>query len=95
MMADFDEYGVMQMSREVRDSVVDLLVDLAKANARIRELEADREILAKDVNYHNCNTCDRACEHRPAPGERVRSNCFKWEQYEPITVTHIKDGEQE
>ena len=81
MMADFDENGLMKVTREARDSIVDSMVDLAKANNRIKSLEADRDILAEDVNFHNCNTCDKACVHRPLPGERVRSNCFMWNQY--------------
>lgn len=86
MMADFDDHGLMQITREARDSIVDSMVDLAKASTRIKELEADREILSNDVNYHNCNTCNRSCSHRPLPGERVRSNCYMWV---------AKDGEQE
>ena len=86
IMADFDEHGIMQMTREARNSIVYSLVDLAKASEKIKELEKDRGILAEGFRYHNCNTCGRACEHRPMSGDRVRSNCFMWV---------AKDGEQE
>ena len=79
MMADFDEHGIAKITREAIGGIVDSLVELAKARNRIKGLEADINILTKDVSYHNCNTCALACEHRPMPGERTRSNCFKWE----------------
>ena len=51
MMMDFDERGIGKITTDVRDSIVDKLVELEKS---IHKLEADREILSKDVNYHNC-----------------------------------------
>ena len=83
MMMDFDKCGIGKITIDVRDSIVDKLVGLEKSR---RELEADREILSKDVNYHNCNTCKRDCDLRPKPGERVRANCYYWVN---------EDGEQE
>ena len=78
MMADFDEHGLMQITRETRDSIVDSISELAKAKRKIKALETDRNILTMDINWHNCNTCGRACQFRPLPGERVRSNCYAW-----------------
>ena len=92
MMMDFDEHDIGEITKPARDAIVDNLVELAKARNKIKGLEADREILSRDVNYHNCNTCDRVCEYRPAPGERVRINCFKWVRH---NADEPKAGEQE
>ena len=78
MMADFDDHGIMQITRETMYGITDYLVELAKARKQIKGLKTDIEIITKDVNYRNCNTCLKACEYRPLPGEQVRSNCFRW-----------------
>ena len=96
MMMDFDEHDIGEITKPARNVIVDQIVELAKAKKKIKGLEADREILSRDINYHNCNTCDRACEYRPCPGEKVRANCFKWMQVEnPVNVPAGKCGEQE
>ena len=57
----------------------DALAMLKEQQQRIEALEIDRDILVKDINTNNCNTCKRKCEHRPELGEIVRVNCFMWE----------------
>ena len=52
---------------------------LQEQQQRIEALEIDIDILVKDINTKNCNTCKRECEHRPRLGETVRANCFMWE----------------
>ena len=86
MMMDFDERGIGEITTDVRDSIVDKIVELAKARNEIKGLKADREILSKNVGYHNCNTCKRECDFRPEPGENTRSNCFGW---------YGKDGDEQ
>ena len=57
----------------------DALAMLKEQQQRIEALEIDIDILAKDINTKNCNTCKMECEHRPRLGETVRANCFMWE----------------
>lgn len=57
----------------------DALALLKEQQHRIEALEIDIDILVKDINTNNCNTCKRECEHRPRLGETVRANCFMWE----------------
>lgn len=57
----------------------DALELLKEQQQRIEQLEIDRDILVKDINTNNCNTCKRECEYRPIPGNVVRVNCFMWE----------------
>lgn len=57
----------------------DALALLKEQQQRIEQLEIDIDILVKDINTNNCNTCKRECEYRPIPGDVVRVNCFMWE----------------
>ncbi|MCR5566007.1 MAG: hypothetical protein K6F61_04085 [Clostridiales bacterium] len=57
----------------------DAIALLKEQQQRIEALEIDRDILVKDINTNNCNTCKRQCEHRPELGDVVRVNCFMWE----------------
>lgn len=71
------EPGIEQTCREIL--MTDALELLKEQQQRIEQLEIDRDILVKDINKNNCNTCKRECEHRPIPGDVVRANCFLWE----------------
>ena len=71
------------LSRDPLDAPWDLIDEtlalLKEQQQRIEALEIDIDILVKDINTKNCNTCKRECEHRPRLGETVRANCFMWE----------------
>lgn len=56
----------------------DVLAALKEQKQRIEALTFDRDVLANEVSYHNCNTCKTPCDYRPQPGERVRANCIGW-----------------
>ena len=79
-MMDFDEHDIGEIKKPARDVIVDQLVELEKAKKKIKDLETDKEILSRYVNYHNCNTCKKECAYRPEPGERVRINCMYWKE---------------
>ena len=64
---------------EWEQNKADALELLKKQQKRIESLEIDIDILAKDINTNNCNTCKKQCEHRPEPGDVARVNCFMWE----------------
>ena len=56
-------------------------VFMAQFELIAKQQEQDKatiDILIKDINYHNCNTCINACKIRPRPGEVTRVNCFHW-----------------
>ncbi len=63
----------------VEDMVTDALAMLKEQQQRIEAPEIDIDMLVKDINTNNCNTCKRQCEHRPELGDVVRVNCFMWE----------------
>ena len=57
-------------------------VFMAQFELIAKEQEQDKatiEILTKDINYHNCNTCINVCKMKPRPGEVTRVNCFHWQ----------------
>lgn len=64
---------------DLNQILADALAMLKEQQQRIEALEIDIDILVKDINTKNCNTCKRECEHRPRFGETVRANCFMWE----------------
>ena len=46
-------------------------VFMAQFELIAKQQEQDKatiDILTKDINYHNCNTCINACKIRPRPG---------------------------
>lgn len=51
---------------------------LKEQKQRIEALTFDRDVLANEVSYHNCNTCKTPCDYRPQPGERKGANCIGW-----------------
>ncbi len=68
-----------ELMPQCAELVRDAIELLKEQQQRIEQLEIDRDILVKDINTNNCNTCKRECEHRPIPGDVVRVNCFMWE----------------
>lgn len=73
---DEDRVKVCRIPHRTVSSAIEML---KKQNERITQLKNERELLTRDICYHNCNTCKRECEHRPYPGQKVRTNCFAWE----------------
>ena len=79
-----------------KQACIDAIELLKEQQAKNEQLKIDREIMSRYINYHNCNTCNRMCEYRPSPGERVRANCFRWIPFEnAVNVPVGKTGEQE
>ena len=70
---DFD------MTEPTQNAIDNVLVLLKKQQQKIEQLEIDIDILVKDINTNNCNTCKKECEYRPRLGEPVRANCFRRE----------------
>lgn len=70
----------IEVANDFGTNIVANAIELLKEqNRKIESLEIDRDILAKDISFNNCNTCKRNCEHKPRLGEPVRANCFMWE----------------
>lgn len=90
-------YRLTEESEKTCDDILhaDALSVICELKAEIEQLKVDRGILSRYINYHNCNTCDRVCEYRPRPGERVRANCFRWIPVEnTVNIPTGKAGEQ-